>query len=368
MKIAFYAPLKPADHPAPSGDRQMARLLIKALQIAGHDVEIASRLRSFIPDNLAESLTAIRAEADAETQRIATDWKHHAAPDLWFCYHPYYKAPDLIGPQITRAFGIPYIAAEASYSGRRNCGIWAKTQATVVDAIKQARLTLCFTSRDHDGLRQIAPDARLAMLAPFIDSEGFVSVKPAHEPAQLISVAMMRKGDKFDSFEMLAQALALLGDLPWSLTVIGDGPLRAEVMALFGELPPDRLTWAGEVSPGGVRNYLETSAIYVWPGCGEAYGLAYLEAQAAGLPVVAQHTAGVPEVVRADETGILTPAGDVAAFAAAVRQLLTNTTRRQAMSRAARRFVVVERSLAVAAERLSRHIDAALAGQRVEQR
>ena len=170
MKIAFYAPLKPADHPAPSGDRQMARLLIKALRLAGHDVEIGSRLRSYIPDNLAQSLAALRVAADAETQRIAADWKHQAAPDLWFCYHPYYKAPDLIGPQLTRTFGIPYIAAEASFSGRRNIGIWAETQATVVDAIKQARLTLCFTSRDHDGLRQIVPDARLALLAPFIDS------------------------------------------------------------------------------------------------------------------------------------------------------------------------------------------------------
>ena len=40
MRIAFYAPLKSPNHPVPSGDRLMARLLIAALQRAGHDVEI----------------------------------------------------------------------------------------------------------------------------------------------------------------------------------------------------------------------------------------------------------------------------------------------------------------------------------------
>ena len=47
MRIAFYAPLKSPDHPVPSGDRQMARLLVAALRHAGHDVEIASELRSY---------------------------------------------------------------------------------------------------------------------------------------------------------------------------------------------------------------------------------------------------------------------------------------------------------------------------------
>ena len=36
MRIAFYAPLKPPDHPVPSGDRRMARLLMAALATAGH--------------------------------------------------------------------------------------------------------------------------------------------------------------------------------------------------------------------------------------------------------------------------------------------------------------------------------------------
>ena len=66
---------------------------------------------------------------------------------------------------------------------------------------------------------------------------------------------------------------------------------------------------------------------YLWPAVNEAYGMAFLEAQAAGLPVVAGRSGGVPDVI--GETGILTPAGDRAAFAEAVAGLLDDETRRR---------------------------------------
>ena len=50
MNIAFYAPLKPPDHPTPSGDRELARALAAALRLAGHRVNLGSRLRSFDRD------------------------------------------------------------------------------------------------------------------------------------------------------------------------------------------------------------------------------------------------------------------------------------------------------------------------------
>jgi len=114
-----------------------------------------------------------------------------------------------------------------------------------------------------------------------------------------------------------------------------------------------RQTGLGEVEPAAVPDVLYGGGIYVWPGYGEAYGVAYLEAQAAGLPVVAQHIAGVPEVVRAGQTGFLTPPGDVAAFAAAIARLLADNDERTTMAAQARRFVLEERSLGGAAARLA---------------
>ncbi|MGO6785324.1 glycosyltransferase family 1 protein, partial [Rhizobium ruizarguesonis] len=42
MRVAFYAPMKSPNHPVPSGDRLMARLLIRALELGGHKVDVVS--------------------------------------------------------------------------------------------------------------------------------------------------------------------------------------------------------------------------------------------------------------------------------------------------------------------------------------
>ncbi|PRD42438.1 glycosyl transferase [Phyllobacterium phragmitis] len=353
MRIAFYAPMKSPTHPVPSGDRQMAQLLIRALEYGGHAVELASELSTFGREPDLDRFAGVEKEAAGEVARLCELWRRDGKPDLWFTYHPYYKAPDLIGPDMTAGFDIPYVTAEASYSERRNTGLWARTQSLVAQSVRQAALNICFTRRDREGLSIAVPDAVLDMLAPFIDISAFSAQPPAFDPSRLVCVAMMRSGDKLESYKMLARALDRLHHLPWTISVVGGGPARAEVMALFAGFPPERIEWHGRLEPGAVAGILSGAAIYVWPGCGEAYGLAYLEAQAAGLPVVAQHIAGVPEVVVSGRTGLLTPPDDSEAFAAAIERLLTDDRERIMMSDAARRFVHDERSLEAAAVRLA---------------
>src|SRR5690606_815590 len=97
----------------------------------------------------------------------------------------------------------------------------------------------------------------------------------------LMTVAMMRPGDKMDSYRMLARALASIADLSWRLVIVGDGPCRTEVQAAFAPIDPSRIDWMGEVAPDAVASLLAGADLLLWPGYGEAYGLAYLEAQAA---------------------------------------------------------------------------------------
>ncbi|RWP51162.1 glycosyltransferase family 4 protein [Mesorhizobium sp.] len=353
MRIAFYAPLKSPNHPVASGDRQMARMLVKALEHGGHSVELASELRLYLREPEQKSFDALKTEAREETARLTKLWDRDGKPDLWFSYHPYYKAPDLIGPELASAFAVPYVTAEASYSRRRNAGLWADTQALVARAVEQAALNICFTQRDRQGLTDAIPDAALGMLSPFIDTSVFRELPARGCPTRLVTVAMMRPGDKVESYRMLAQALGPIGHLPWTMSVVGDGPARDEVKAQFAGLPADRIEWLGAIEPAAVPDVLYRGGIYVWPGYGEAYGVAYLEAQAAGLPVVAQDIAGVPEVVRDGQTGFLTPPGDVAAFASAIERLLAGNDERTIMAAEARRFILEERSLGVAAARLA---------------
>ncbi|WP_017968226.1 glycosyltransferase family 4 protein [Rhizobium leguminosarum] len=350
MRVAFYAPMKSPNHPVPSGDRLMARLLIRALELGGHQVDVASEFRTYA--STPQAAAALEPAIGAELERLRLRWKSAPRPELWFCYHPYYKSPDPFGPAISAEFAIPYVTAESSYAAKRDRTGWAAAQKRVGEAITQAAVNISFTERDQAGLAAAFPQARLARLKPFIDTALFEKVSPAPDPCRLMTVAMMRAGDKMDSYAMLAKALRLIEDRPWTLSVIGDGPMRQEVEALFAGFA-GRVEWLGERNAVEIAELLGHGGIYVWPGCGEAYGLAYLEAQAAGLPVVAQATAGVPAVVEAGVTGLLTPEGDITAYAEAVAALLDDRQRRDAMGQAAQRFVLEERSLARAARVLN---------------
>jgi glycosyltransferase involved in cell wall biosynthesis len=352
MKITFHAPLKSPDHPVPSGDRLMGGLLIAALKAAGHEVEIASKLRTFMREPSSEALPSLQRQALAERGRITEVWQDNGVPDAWLTYHPYYKAPDLIGPALSQSLDIPYVTVETSYSARRNLGAWAEAQAIVLQSLKMARVNICLTRRDQQGLVEAAPTARTAILPPFLDSAVFLALPPRPRPGRLVTMAMMRPGNKMDSLAMLAEALRLIEDQVWTLSIIGDGSCRAQAEALFAGFEPERIIWHGQQGRQEIAALLSESAVHVWPGCTEAYGLSYLETQAAGLPVVAQDTHGVPEVVIADRTGLLTPVGDVRAYADAIRAMLANPEMRARMGAEARRFVSEERSLDQAARRL----------------
>ncbi|WP_092995708.1 glycosyltransferase family 4 protein [Rhizobium sp. NFR07] len=358
MKILFYSPLKSPNHPVPSGDRLMARLIIRALGLLGHDVAVASEMRSFMrsPD-MPDALDENKAQAAREIERIMTVFSGQKAPDLWFTYHPYYKAPDLLGPAVSGRLGIPLINAEASYSTRRNLGVWKQSQDMLLESLDAATVNLCFTRRDMDGLQAAAPGARLELIPPFIDSTPYGALTPSPEPMRLVIVAMMRPGDKLSSYRALAESLSRIADLPWTLSIAGDGECRQEVEAAFALFGPDRIEWLGALSEDAVGALLARGSVFVWPGHGEAYGLAYLEAQAMGLPVVAEAIAGVPEVVKHDRTGLLTPPGDPEALAAAMARLLTDDALRSRLGQQARRFATEERSIAGAAEALRRILD-----------
>ncbi len=343
--------MKPPDHPVPSGDRQMARSLVRAISVAGHDVEIASRFRTYSSD---PALPALAEAAERERARLRRRWHDEPMPELWFTYHPYYRAPDLLGPSLARELRIPYVTAEASYAGKRDRDAWRPMQATVVEAVRSAELNLCLTAIDREGLARIVGEERLADLPPFIDPlPPQRRARPAGGPTALVTVAMMRKDAKLDSYRFLSEALRLLPDLDWTLTVVGDGPARADVRDCFAGFAPSRVRWLGELPGPKVVEAIADAAIFVWPGIGEAYGLVYLEAQAAGLPVVGLDTHGVPSVVRNGETGALTPPGDVRAYADAIKRLIEDGELRGSMGARGRAFVRTERSIEAAARGVS---------------
>ncbi|HEU0216209.1 MAG TPA: glycosyltransferase family 4 protein [Stellaceae bacterium] len=386
MRIALYAPLKPPDHETPSGDRRVARLLLDALRVAGHEPFLASHLRSFDPVGRPFRQKRLAAHARQAAERLIARWRTRpeTAPGLWFTYHLYYKAPDWLGPAVSDALDIPYIVAEASFAAKRAGGPWDIGHRAIEAALRQADRVIGLNTADRDGvLPLLAHPERYIALPPFLDASAFrphpngptpmgeeVITTPAQQfpsPAsgagsgcgapRLITVAMMRPGDKLASYRILGAALEQLLDLPWSLEVIGDGPAADAVraaLAPFGE----RVVYAGALGESAVSGRLGAADLFVWPAINEAFGMALLEAQASGLPVVAGRSGGVGDVVADGATGLLTPPGDVDAFAAAVRALLTDPARRARYGEAAHDKVRRDHNLPVAAARLAEIIEA----------
>jgi glycosyltransferase involved in cell wall biosynthesis len=372
MRIAFYAPLKSPTHGTPSGDRRIAGLLMDALARAGHRVELASTFRSYDAGGDAPRQAALGEQGVALARRLAAQWRAgpaEARPDLWFTYHVYYKSPDWLGPEASAALGVPYVIAEGSLANKRAGGPWEIGHRAAADAIRRADLLLCPSRDDLEGLRSAAASPeRIASLPPFLDPAPFraaaarrnlerARLAQAHglDPAVpwIAVAAMMRPGDKLASYRALAGALGRLRDIPWRLVVAGDGASRAEVEAALGDAIPGRAAFLGALSLKEVAAAYASADLCVWPAVNEAYGMAMLEAQAAGVPVVSCATRGVPDVVEHGRTGLLAPAGDEQALAALVRELLLDADKRSRLSAAAASFAAGERSLESAAARLA---------------
>lgn len=338
----------------------MADLLATALRQAGHSVEIPVNLRSYSKTPDPERLQGLSRSAHTVREQFLADIEtgRRSPPQLWFTYHPYYKAPDLVGPIVAEHLGIPYATAEMSIAAKRAAGPWAAWQQPALACLPRAKLHFCFTERDRIGLLDAGAAAQtLIDLPPFIDTAAFEALpreisNDGGRPIELIALAMMRSGRKLDSFVFLAEVLRHVLDLDWHLTLIGDGPQRGNVEQAYQSVLSDRVTWAGLMPHAEVPEALASADLYVWPGIGEAYGLAYLEAQAVGLPVIALDSGGVRAVLCPGETALLASEGDVVGYAAALRLLMTDAPLRAAMAEAARRFVLGERSIAQAARTL----------------
>lgn len=352
MKVLFLAPLKAPDDPVPSGERTTARLFMKLLAGLGYEVELASRLRTYVPRPEPAEWQKLATTAQDEIGRLlsSVDRKDVACV---FTYHVYYKAPDLIGSALASTLGIPYVIAEASRAPKRAAGPYARGHELSEAAIARAGLVLTPTAADRVMLERLRPaHQRVVDLKPFVDLSEWPLAGPRtagpRAVPRLVTVAMMRDGDKLASYRQLAAVMGRLIDRSWTLTIVGDGPMRgvvADLFAPFGE----RVRLIGAVSERVALGRLLAGAdLFVWPGVNEAFGAVFLEAQAHGLPCLAGSYGGIADVVCDGRTGLLSAPGDIAGLAASLASLLDDPQRRAAMGAQAARFIAEERNMSVA--------------------
>jgi glycosyltransferase involved in cell wall biosynthesis len=109
------------------------------------------------------------------------------------------------------------------------------------------------------------------------------------------------------------------------LRIVGDGPEHEALIALAGQLHvAHKITFTGSISDEAVKHEYARCDVFCLPSVQEGFGIVFLEAMAAGKPVVSTTAAAIGEVVRHGETGVLVPPGDVHSLAGALLFLLGN--------------------------------------------
>jgi glycosyltransferase involved in cell wall biosynthesis len=170
-------------------------------------------------------------------------------------------------------------------------------------------------------------------------------IRPSGQPPERIPGRLVFVGRLVEKkgLAVLIEALRRLpADREWSLDVIGDGPLRAELESASRPLG-DRVTFHGQRSSAELSRSLAAAQVAVFPSVrarsGDQDGLpvATLEALAAGTPVVATDLPGLSDaVVGGDEpAGVVVASGDAAALTGAIEKLLDDAGARERMGRAA---------------------------------
>jgi glycosyltransferase involved in cell wall biosynthesis len=347
LRICFYAPFKPLGHAHPSGDLVTATSIFDFLRRQGHRVIEASSLRCrWIYWKPLLWLKLIK-ERRQVVQRFSD-----TSVDLWLTYHSYYKAPDLLGPAVSRKLNIPYVIFQGIYSTKRRRQ-WKAKPGFYLNKKSLCAAHHVFSNKLVDllNLRRILAENRVTYVAPGIIPDEFsfdeTSRKKLHrhwniadEPV-IFSAAMFRPDVKTEGLIWVIRACGELyrQGQNFRLVIAGDGKEREKLQQLAKEHVADRVLFLGKIPRKDMYRYYSAADIFVFPGIRESLGIVFLEAQSCGLPVVAFNNAGVPEAVRDGKTGLLVPIYALEPFVDAVKRLMVDKNLRRRMGIAAKSYV-----------------------------
>jgi glycogen(starch) synthase len=216
---------------------------------------------------------------------------------------------------------------------------------TLRRALRECNHVVVVSEAVRADVERIAPEAApyCSVVYNGLDMPTLVPAPLCFDEPRLVCVGRIvpEKG-----FDVALRAFALvLGSFPRArLTVAGDGPAKASLEQLAVDLGiRDTVDFPGWVTPERIPDLMNSATLVVMPSRShEAFGLVTLEAMQMARPVVATRTGGTAEVLVEGETGVLAPADDHHAMAAAIGSLLHNPVLAREMGEAGRRRAAIK--------------------------
>jgi glycosyltransferase involved in cell wall biosynthesis len=207
-------------------------------------------------------------------------------------------------------------------------------------------LAVCTSAWTRETLAALFPGVPAEVVHPAVPAPVDHSAERAAVRAELgtddeaIVILQASRMEPWKGHRPHLEALARLGDRPrWSCWMAG-GAQRPHELAHVAEMRAlaerlgvgGRVRWLGERAD--VPRLLAAADLLCQPNLGpEPFGITYVEAMYAGLPVVAAATGGALEIVT-DATGVLVPAGDAPSLANALRTLASDAALRRRLGEA----------------------------------
>jgi glycosyltransferase involved in cell wall biosynthesis len=222
------------------------------------------------------------------------------------------------------------------------------TPATWRRQLHNAAFAVTVTEANRDYIEKIAGPAACGSLRTLyngVDLSRPPAAARAGEPNRLRLVCVARLIEK-KGVDILLEAIGRLQRTGTAVecVIVGDGPRRASLEAQAAALGiGESVLFAGAMPHQDVMEQLRAAEIFVLPcriasdGDRDALPTAILEAMAAGVPCVSTPVGGIPEMILQEKTGLMVPAEDPPALAAAIRRLLEDDLLRRRMRSAARK-------------------------------
>ena len=152
----------------------------------------------------------------------------------------------------------------------------------------------------------------------------------------------------------LIRAVAKLRFPNWKLLILGSGPDEDKLKNLAKESGVgDKVTFLGHINPEAISGHLATADVFVRASRSEGLGNSFLEAMAAGVPIIGTRVGGIPDFLKDEETGLFAKADDPQDLSEKIDRLLGDARLASAISKAGKKLVEEKYTWDVVAGKMS---------------
>ena len=311
----------------------------------GHDVHVVTLVNGHI-----DGVTIHRL--NTQTTADGSDWRKLG---YLACYRELQKIierinPDVINVHYATSYGM---LAALSCSRPYILSVWGSDVYDFPNksVLHKAMLRYSFkrASKLMSTSRAMANEAAKYTDKPFdvtpfgVDTSLFSPIDHSNNDAFV--VAIVKALSAIYGIDVLLKAAAatieVRPDIPLKVRIAGDGPDRQKLKQLSSDLGIEKhVEWLGFISQAEAARVWADADIGVVPSYSESFGVAAVEAQACGRPVIVSDAPGLLEVTAEGRNGLVFSRGDYVELAACIVELYENQALRHRLGDNGRQFVV----------------------------